>query len=40
MNGLQRIVRQDPEEFEDPAKVVGAATLNDLLLDSDAVLSF
>jgi hypothetical protein len=29
-----------PEEFEDPAKVVGAATLNDLLLDADAVLSF
>ena len=29
-----------PEEFEDPAKVVGAATLNDLLLDADAVLSY
>ncbi|MCJ7463460.1 MAG: DsrE family protein [Thermoplasmata archaeon] len=29
-----------PEEFEDPAKVVGAATLNYLLLDADAVLSF
>jgi len=29
-----------PDEFEDPAKVVGAATLNDLLLDHDAVLSF
>ncbi len=29
-----------PDEFEDPAKVVGAATLNDLLLESDAVLSF
>ena len=29
-----------PEEFEDPAKVVGAATLNDLVLDYDAVLSF
>jgi len=29
-----------PDEFEDPAKVVGAATLNDLLLDADAVLSF
>ena len=29
-----------PEEFEDPAKVVGAATLNDLLLEADAVLSF
>jgi len=29
-----------PEEFEDPAKVVGAATLNDLVLDHDAVLTF
>ena len=29
-----------PDEFEDPAKVVGAATLNDLLLEHDAVLSF
>jgi predicted peroxiredoxin len=29
-----------PEEFEDPARVVGAATLNDLVLDHDAVLSF
>ena len=29
-----------PEEFDDPAKVVGAATLNDLLLEYDAVLSF
>ncbi len=29
-----------PEEFEDPAKVVGAATLNDLVLEHDAVLSF
>lgn len=29
-----------PEEFEDPAKVVGAATLNDLVLEYDAVLSF
>ena len=29
-----------PDEFEDPAKVVGAATLNDLLLEADAVLSF
>jgi predicted peroxiredoxin len=29
-----------PEEFEDPSKVVGAATLNDLVLDYDAVLSF
>jgi predicted peroxiredoxin len=29
-----------PEEFEDPAKVVGAATLNDLVLEHDAVLTF
>lgn len=29
-----------PEEFEEPAKVVGAATLNDLVLEHDAVLSF
>lgn len=29
-----------PEEFENPAKVVGAATLNDLVLEHDAVLSF
>jgi predicted peroxiredoxin len=29
-----------PGEFEDPAKVVGAATLNDLVLDHDAVLTF
>ena len=29
-----------PEEFEDPAKVVGAATLNDLALEYDAVLTF
>lgn len=29
-----------PEEFEDPAKVVGAATLNDLALEHDAVLTF
>jgi len=29
-----------PEEFEDPAKVVGAATLNDLVLEYDAVLTF
>lgn len=29
-----------PEEFQDPAKVVGAATLNDLVLEYDAVLSF
>jgi len=33
-------LKGSPEEFEDPAKVVGAATLNDLLLESDAVLSF
>ena len=29
-----------PEEFEDPARVVGAATLNDLVLEYDAVLTF
>lgn len=29
-----------PDEFHDPAKVVGAATLNDLVLDYDAVLTF
>ena len=29
-----------PEEFEPPAKVVGAATLNDLVLEYDAVLTF
>jgi predicted peroxiredoxin len=28
------------EEFEEPAKVVGAATLNDLVLEHDAVLTF
>ena len=28
------------EVFADPAKVVGAATLNDLVLDYDAVLTF
>jgi predicted peroxiredoxin len=33
-------LRGAPEEFEDPAKVVGAATLNDLVLDYDAVLTF
>ena len=33
-------LKGNPEEFEDPAKVVGAATLNDLLLDHDATLSF
>ena len=33
-------LKGSPEEFEDPAKVVGAATLNDLLLDYDATLSF
>lgn len=27
-------------DFVDPAKVVGAATLNDLVLDADAVLCF
>jgi predicted peroxiredoxin len=27
-------------DFMDPAKVVGAATLNDRILDADAVLSF
>jgi len=29
-----------PEEFEQPSKVVGAATLNDLALEYDAVLTF
>jgi len=29
-----------PEEFEPPTKVVGAATLNDLVLEYDAVLTF
>lgn len=33
-------LKGSPEEFEEPAKVVGAATLNDLVLDYDAVLSF
>jgi len=28
------------EDFEQPAKVVGAATLNDLALEHDAVLTF
>ncbi|MDY6964638.1 MAG: DsrE family protein [Halobacteriota archaeon] len=30
----------DRGDFIDEAKVVGAATLNDMMLDSDAVLSF
>lgn len=33
-------LKGSPEEFEDPARVVGAATLNDLVLEYDAVLSF
>jgi predicted peroxiredoxin len=33
-------LKGSPEEFDDPAKVVGAATLNDLVLEYDAVLSF
>lgn len=33
-------LKGSPEEFEDPAKVVGAATLNDLVLEYDAVLTF
>jgi hypothetical protein len=33
-------LKGSPEEFQDPAKVVGAATLNDLVLEYDAVLSF
>ncbi len=33
-------LRGAPEEFQDAAKVVGAATLNDLALDHDAVLTF
>ena len=33
-------LKGSPDEFEDPAKVVGAATLNDLVLDYDAVLTF
>jgi len=32
--------KASPEEFEPPAKVVGAATLNDLVLEYDAVLTF
>jgi predicted peroxiredoxin len=30
----------EPGEFEEPVEVVGAATLNDLALDADAVLTF
>lgn len=29
-----------PDEFEQPSKVVGAATLNDLALEYDSVLTF
>jgi len=29
-----------PDEFEQPSKIVGAATLNDLALECDAVLTF
>jgi predicted peroxiredoxin len=32
--------RAAPEDFEQPSKVVGAATLNDLALEYDAVLTF
>ena len=32
--------RAAPDEFEQPSKVVGAATLNDLALDYDSVLTF
>lgn len=32
--------KASPEDFEQPSKVVGAATLNDLVLDYDAVLTF
>ncbi len=32
--------KASPEEFEPPVKVVGAATLNDLVLEYDAVLTF
>ena len=32
--------RATPEEFEQPSRIVGAATLNDLALEADAVLTF
>ncbi len=32
--------KASPEEYEQPSKVVGAATLNDLALEADAVLTF
>ena len=35
-----QLIGLDRGDFEDGAKVVGAATLNDLLLEADAVLTF
>ena len=32
--------RAQPDDFEQPSKIVGAATLNDLALEYDAVLTF
>ena len=32
--------KASPAEFEQPTEIVGAATLNDLALESDAVLTF
>ena len=32
--------KASPEEFEQPSEIVGAATLNDLVLECDAVLTF
>ncbi|UCE45043.1 MAG: DsrE family protein [Methanobacteriota archaeon] len=32
--------KASPEEFEQPSEIVGAATLNDLALECDAVLTF
>lgn len=32
--------KASPSEFEQPSKIVGAATLNDLALECDAVLTF
>ena len=32
--------KASPDEFEQPSRVVGAATLNDMALEADAVLTF
>jgi predicted peroxiredoxin len=32
--------KASPDDFEQPSKIVGAATLNDLALECDAVLTF